>query len=322
MWRGILMTGKYFRHTFIILLIASVILFSAGCESSSGSSSPENTVSENYNAAHDQTQAVQNSSDYNPAENIELSNYLLVNIDMAHDDLGGNRYDTPDAKTYAISEPGDIFITYANRADEGMYVLNIYMGYSGDYRAGNSAYSLFGCKLGDTSTDVHYKLMDYGFQTVSSSGGWEYLKIYDGEWTLSYKCDNGFLSTMEVNCQKRTMKQALESELKSGYYVAVLTGHSTENAYIEKVFVGDNTASLAFRGVFEEGSSEYSDRHMTEYMTFTVFPDENTVYVGSDESGLFYYSEEEFINIITSYNGLGLALTVDNGTLVKAQLMS
>lgn len=192
------MSNNSFRHTFVILLIATVILFSAGCGSSSGSASS----SKNSNTAGKTT--------YTSAKSIELSDYILMNIDVAHDKLGGTRYNSDAAITYLIEEPGDTFVTYANRADQGMDVLNIYMGYTGDYRAGESAYSLFGCRLGDTSSDVHYKLMDYGFQPDFSAGDWEYLKIYDGEWTLSYKCDNGFLSVMEVNARKRSMKQALE----------------------------------------------------------------------------------------------------------------
>lgn len=193
------MKSNSFRHTFAILLIASIVLFSAGCGDSSGSGSS----SKNSSTAGKTT----NTS----AKSTELSDYILMNIDMAHDDLGGTRYDSEGVITYMINEPGDTFVTYANKADQGMYVLNIYMGYTGDYRAGESAYSLFGCRLGDTSSDVHYKLMDYGFQPDFSAGDWEYLKIYDGEWTLSYKCDNGFLSVMEVNAKKRSMKQALEA---------------------------------------------------------------------------------------------------------------
>ena len=66
-----------------------------------------------------------------------------------------------------ISESGNIYVDYANRADQGLYVLHINIDYSGDYRAGKSMYRLFGCALGDTSTNVHYKLMNYGFQTIS-----------------------------------------------------------------------------------------------------------------------------------------------------------
>ena len=166
------------------------------------------------------------------------------------------------------------------------------------------------------------KLMDYGFQTVSSSGGWEYLKIYDGEWTLSYKCDNGFLSWMSVECTKRTARDAFQKSQESGYFVAALTGHSSKTAYIDKISVANNNASIAFSGVFQKGSSENSNRQMTAYMTFTVFPNEKTVYVGYDEYGIIYYSKEEFIKIIKKFNGLGLALTVKNGTLLKAELMS
>ena len=62
----------------------------------------------------------------------------------------------------------------------------------------------------------------------------ESLELYDVEWTLDYKCDNGFLNKMEVNCTKRTMAQALQSELVSGYYVAVLSGQPSSYAYIDK----------------------------------------------------------------------------------------
>ena len=338
----------FIRHTLIILLMASVMLFSAGCESSSGSgtpeagfesssgsstpeagfesssgsSIPEKTVSKDSDAAQNTTQEAPTSSEYEPTETIELSNYILNNIDLVHDEIGGNRYDSTDGITYTITEPGDIFVSYSNKDDQGLYVLNIYMVYSGDYRAGNSAYSLFGCKLGDTATDVRNKLTDYGFQTTNSAENWEYLEIFDGEWKLTYKCDNGFLSAMEVNVQKRTMEQAVESEMKTGYYVAALTGHPTNLAYIDEISTSDGNTSISFSGVFEEGTSENSETHMTDYMTFTVFPDENTVYAGGDEFDTYYYSEEEFINIMKSFNGLGVALTVDNGTLVKAVLMS
>ena len=110
--------------------------------------------------------------------------------------------------------------------------------------------------------------------------------------------------------------------MKTGYYVAALTGHPTNLAYIDEISTSDGNTSISFSGVFEEGTSENSETHMTDYMTFTVFPDENTVYAGGDEFDTYYYSEEEFINIMKSFNGLGVALTVDNGTLVKAVLMS
>ncbi len=344
------MANSFLRRTFVIPLIASVILAGAGCgrnsaDGSSGEPFSENSgkmqstaqeaeskasevqstpqeVQSKASEVQSTPQEVQPSSDYHPTESIELSNYVLMNIDIAHDNLSGTRYDSEGVITYITDEPGDIFVTYANSADQGMEVTNIYLEYTGDYRAGESKYSLFGCQLGDTATDVHNKLMNYGFESVETVGDYEYLNIYDGEWNLSYKCDNGFLSMIEVNARKRTVEQALESELKSGYYVAALTGHPTNSAYIDNIYTSDGNASIAFSGVFEEGSSENSDMHMTEYMTFTVFPDENTVYAGRDEFDLYYYSEEEFIDIMKSFNGLGVALTVENGTLVQAILMS
>ena len=104
--------------------------------------------------------------------------------------------------------------------------------------------------------------------------------------------------------------------------MAALTGHYSRTAYIDKISVADNNASIAFSGVFQKGSSKNSARQLTDYMTFTVFPNEKTFYVGYDESGMIYYSKEEIIKIIKKFNGLGLALTVKSGTLVKAELMS
>ena len=316
------MSTNISRKVFVLLLISSIILFSAGCDSSPGRGTLEETHSKKSNTVQNMAQDVSTFKNYNPTKRIELSDYLLGNIDLVHDELGGTRYDSSGVISYMISEPGNIYVDYANRADQGMYVLHINIGYSGDYRAGNSMYRLFGCALGDTSTDVYYKLMDYGFQTISSDGVWNHLKIYDGEWTLSYKCDNGFLSWMSVECTKRTARDAFQKSQESGYFVAALTGHSSKTAYIDKISVANNNASIAFSGVFQKGSSENSNRQMTAYMTFTVFPNEKTVYVGYDEYGIIYYSKEEFIKIIKKFNGLGLALTVKNGTLLKAELMS
>ena len=311
------MMKSIIRLTSFILLIASVSMFNVGCGTGSNKASTTNTTA-NKNAIQIPAEYVLLSSKKNKTEYVELSNYLLCNVDLVHDDLGGKRVGTSEVKQYMVSKPGDIFVVYSNRADEGMYVVSMSMFFSGNYRAGGSTYTMFGCKLGDTSSDVRYRLQDYGFKHSHSSDGYEYLDIYDGEWKLSYKCDNGFLSEMTVSCKRRSAGQAVQSGLVSGYYVAALKGYATKTAYIEKIFVADNHKSIAFRGVFEMGPYEGAKRQLTGYTTFTVFPDKNTVYVGGDQ----YYSEDEFIRIIQSFNGLGLALTVDNGTLVKAELLS
>lgn len=311
------MSGKFIRCMTSVLLITSVIFSCLGCGGRSDTSTTVN--SDKPQIVPDE---VSPQSNYEPTESIELSDYLIGNIDLVHDELGGDRFDAPTGKMYVINEPGDITVTYSTKADEGLDVLYISLEFKGTYRAGNSAYSLFGCRLGDTSNDVHYRLVDQGFQPSITFDDGESLELYDGEWTLDYKCDNGFLNKMEVNCTKRTMAQALQSELVSGYYVAVLSGQPSSYAYIDKIVVSDNGASIAFGGVFEKGDSEGSDRQLTEYTTFTVFLDDNTEYTGRAEGGLIYYSKEEFIDIISSFNGLGLGMTVENGRLSKAVLMS
>ena len=87
---------------------------------------------------------------------------------------------------------------------------------------------------------------------------------------MSYRCDNGFLSWMSVDGKKRTTRDALQKSQESGYFVAALTGHYSRTTYIDKISVADNNASIAFRGVFQKGSSENSARQLTDYMTFTV----------------------------------------------------
>lgn len=194
------------RHIIIILLIASVIILSMGC--GSGLNGTNTTNSDTIQTA--KTGNVP-SSNNEKTERIELSNYLLNNVDIVHDELGGQRVGSSAVKQYVIDEPGDISVLYANGVDEGMYVLTISMYFSGSYRAGECSYSMFGCELGDTANDVRYRLLDYGFQHTDTINEYEYYEIYDGEWKVSFKCDNGFLNVMTVNCTRRTMGQALQN---------------------------------------------------------------------------------------------------------------
>lgn len=231
------MTNSLFGHTLVTFLIASVVLFSSGCGSSSGKSASKVSASENSKTASETTSKV-------PASAPET---------------------TPNAPTSAPETAPTVPASAPETTPNT-----------------------------PTSTPIVT-------QAVPTSAP---------------------LTPQEVPAPPADENQADEGESISGYYEAGLTGHPTEYAYIDSIITSDDDSSISFSGVFREGEYTDSNWNMTDYMTLTVITDENTTYVGSDEFDVFYYSKDEFLNIVKSFNGLGLGLTVDNGILIQARLMS
>ncbi|MDO4804456.1 MAG: hypothetical protein Q4A32_06535 [Lachnospiraceae bacterium] len=107
----------------------------------------------------------------------------------------------------------------------------------------------------------------------------EYYETPEGGWEVAFRCGNGFLDELIVSCKDRSVAKSFTDRLVSGYYEATLKGSAKPGAYIDKVIVRRN-GSIDISGVFYKREFSDSEKQLTDYMTITVYPNDDTVYAG------------------------------------------
>ena len=103
----------------------------------------------------------------------------------------------------------------------------------------------------------------------------------------------------------------------TGIYTSCLSGSGSDTPYIDRVESMRGTITLG--GTFDITNSGSGSDGKSSYMILDVAYSENTIFCGS---GGETYTADEFVEIMQSFNGLGIELEIDEGNLIKATLLS